>query len=87
MSSSQTEEDLLQEVALIYFLCYETNNSSTVDAFIENRSIKIEEWNNLPLEEKQQWISQSSVWLNLYKSKYPHHYNRILNGWKKIYNL
>ena len=87
MSETQNQENFLEEVSLIYFLCYETNNTSDVGAFIENPQQKVEEWNNLPAVEKQDWVAQASNWLDLYQTKYPDHYSRILKGWKKIYTV
>jgi len=87
------DQQFLEDVATTLYVGY--NYSYTVDATtyyttsVPNGSAndwrhELQKWKNLAEEEKQVWRDKASVWLEAYQQRYPHHYDKIIAGWKKI---
>lgn len=74
------------------FISYKS--SYVVDAPTYFHSIRLHGTNNWEEElakwkafsdtEKQEWRDKAATWLEDYKNKFPHHYEKLAASWKKI---
>lgn len=86
------DQQFLEEMSMSLFLCYDsafavdapTYAMSVATAADENWHDDVVVWKAFTAEEKQVWLDRTVEWLEAYQQKYPHHYDKIVAGWKKI---
>lgn len=84
MSETIISRDFLEEVVISYYLCYNYNNAHSLNAPSESWQNRLQAWETMSPTEREEWINRLASWMQLYIIKYPHHYNRIIGGFKKV---
>lgn len=78
-------EELVNELAIVYYISKDfPSNGNYTNQDFEVLHQKKQQWKVLPEEERNLIRSETMLWIEAYKEKFPEQFAIVENTWKKI---